>query len=68
MVQYAGSSGSTYTNTTSFGYNGSNPSLMIAGGLYVGSAVHYGNGPGLMTSAVYQFYNAATNSLDTVFG
>ena len=37
----------------------------IGGSVYVGNRVGFGNAAG--ASAVYQVYNAATNSLDTVF-
>jgi hypothetical protein len=45
--------------------------LQIAGGVGIGGSVYVGNRVGFgtaNTSTVYQFYNAATNSLDTVFG
>jgi len=42
--------------------------LGVAGNIYVGSASKVGFVNASNVSAVYQVYNAATNSLDTVFG
>jgi hypothetical protein len=42
--------------------------LGVAGNIYVGSASKVGFVNASNVSAVYQYYNAATNSLDTVFG
>jgi hypothetical protein len=46
--------------------------LQVRGGIGVGGSVYAGNRIGFVNtsnvSTVYQFYNAATNSLDTVFG
>jgi len=46
--------------------------LQVRGGVGVGGSVYAGNRIGFVNtsnvSTVYQFYNAATNSLDTVFG
>jgi hypothetical protein len=46
--------------------------LTVAGGVGVGGSVYVGNRVGFVNasnvSAVYQYYNAATNSLDTIFG
>jgi hypothetical protein len=42
--------------------------LGVAGNIYVGSASKVGYVNASNVSAVYQYYNAATNSLDTVFG
>jgi hypothetical protein len=52
------------TNTTT-------GALQVAGGVGVGGSVYVGNRVGFVNasnvSAVYQVYNATTNSLDTVF-
>jgi hypothetical protein len=42
--------------------------LGVAGNIYVGSASKVGFVNASNVSAVYQYYNAATDSLDTVFG
>jgi hypothetical protein len=42
--------------------------LGVVGNIYVGSASKVGYVNASNVSAVYQYYNAATNSLDTVFG
>jgi hypothetical protein len=42
--------------------------LGVAGNIYVGSASKVGYVNASNVSAVYQYYNAATDSLDTVFG
>ena len=42
--------------------------LGVAGNIYVGSSSKVGYVNASNVSAVYQYYNAATNSLDTVFG
>jgi hypothetical protein len=42
--------------------------LGVAGNIYVGSASKVGFVNASNVSAVYQYYNAATTSLDTVFG
>lgn len=42
--------------------------LGVAGNIYVGSSSKVGFVNASNVSAVYQYYNAATNSLDTVFG
>ena len=46
--------------------------LTVSGGVGVGGSVYVGNRVGFTNasnvSAVYQYYNTATNSLDTVFG
>jgi len=47
--------------------------LKVSGGVGVGGSVYVGNRVGFVNtagnaSAVYQFYNTLTNSLDTVFG
>ena len=42
--------------------------LGVAGNIYLGSASKVGFVNASNVSAVYQYYNAATNSLDTVFG
>lgn len=46
--------------------------LVVQGGVGVGGSVYVGNKVGFVNtsnvSVVYQFYNAETNSLDTVFG
>ena len=50
-----------------------NGALKVSGGVGVGGSVYVGNRVGFINtagnaSAVYQFYNTLTNSLDTVFG
>jgi hypothetical protein len=59
-------SDSTASTTTATG------ALKVAGGVGVGDSVYVGNRVGFVNasnvSAVYQVYNAATSSLDTVFG
>jgi hypothetical protein len=59
------------TNTTP-STNNTSGALTVSGGVGVGNSVYVGNRVGFVgttgTSAVYQFYNTATNSLDTVFG
>jgi len=59
------------TNTTS-ATNTTTGALQVRGGVGVGGSVYVGNRVGFVgtnsASAVYQVYNAATNSLDTVFG
>ena len=59
------------TNTTPSTNTGTG-ALTVAGGVGVKDSVYVGNRVGFVgstgTSAVYQFYNTATNSLDTVFG
>lgn len=46
--------------------------LTVKGGVGIGDSVYVGNRVGFVgttgASVVYQFYNTATNSLDTVFG
>jgi hypothetical protein len=46
--------------------------LLVSGGVGVGGSVYVGNRVGFTNasnvSAVYQYYNTVTNSLDTVFG
>jgi hypothetical protein len=46
--------------------------LQVAGGAGIGGSVYVGNRVGFVNtgnvSVVYQFYNSATGSLDTVFG
>jgi hypothetical protein len=53
------------TNTTT-------GALQVKGGVGIGGSVYVGNKVGFVNasnvSTVYQYYNAATNSLDTVFG
>jgi hypothetical protein len=59
------------TNTTS-ATNTTTGALQVRGGVGVGGSVYVGNRVGFVgtnsASVVYQVYNAATNSLDTVFG
>ena len=59
-------SDTTASTTTATG------ALKVAGGVGVGDSVYVGNRVGFVNasnvSAVYQVYNAATSSLDTVFG
>jgi hypothetical protein len=59
------------TNTTS-SVSTTTGALKISGGIGVGGSIYVGNRVGFVgttrASVVYQYYNAATNSLDTVFG
>jgi len=61
----------TITNTTN-SLTTNSGALQVAGGLGVGGNIYSGNKIGWTSatnvSAVYQYYNVATNSLDTVFG
>ena len=65
------SSSFAFTNTTASG-NATSGAITTAGGLgvannlYVGGRVGFSNSTNI--SVVYQYYNATTNSLDTVFG
>ena len=72
-----GTGAPTYQNTlalagTTAATNTTTGALQVAGGVGVGGSVYVGNRVGFVNagnaSVVYQFYNAATNSLDTVFG
>jgi hypothetical protein len=62
---------STFTNTTT-SISTNTGAVQVRGGVGVGDSVYVGNRVGFVNtsnvSVVYQFYNAATNSLDTVFG
>ena len=59
------------TNTTS-SISTTTGALQVRGGVGVGGSVYVGNRVGFVNtsnvSRVYQVYNAATDSLDTVFG
>jgi hypothetical protein len=59
------------TNTTS-SISTTTGALQVRGGVGVGGSVYVGNRVGFVNtsnvSRVYQYYNAATDSLDTVFG
>jgi hypothetical protein len=58
-------SNTTISNSNSTG------ALVVTGGIGVTDSVYVGNRVGwgnTTTSVVYQVYNSATNSLDTVFG
>jgi hypothetical protein len=59
-------SGTTTSTSTTTG------ALQVAGGVGIGGSVYVGNRVGYVNtsnvSVVYQYYNASTNSLDTVFG
>jgi len=61
----------TITNTT-VSTSTSTGALQVRGGIGVADSVYVGNRVGFVgttqASVVYQFYNTATNSLDTVFG
>ena len=71
-----GASGSFTATTVSI--SSSTGAVTIAGGLgvggsmYAGTSVYVGNRVGYVNSSnasvAYQFYNTATNSIDTVFG
>ena len=71
------STGPVFQNTltlagTTAATNTTTGALQIKGGVGVGGSVYVSNRVGWTSatniSAVYQYYNAATNSLDTVFG
>jgi hypothetical protein len=71
-----GANAPTYNNTltlasTQTSVSTSSGALQVRGGVGVADSVYVGNRVGFVsstgTSAVYQFYNTATNSLDTVF-
>lgn len=72
-----GASAPTYNNTltlvgTTTSISTTTGALQVRGGVGIGGSVYVGNRVGFVgtnsASAVYQVYNAATNSLDTVFG
>ena len=72
-----GSSAPTFNNTltlagTTSATNTTTGALQVKGGVGVGGSVYVGNRVGFVNtsnvSMFYQYYNAATNSLDTVFG
>lgn len=72
-----GTSAPTYNNTltlvgTTTSISTTTGALQVRGGVGVGGSVYVGNRVGFVgttqASVVYQVYNAATNSLDTVFG
>jgi hypothetical protein len=59
-------SNSASTSTTTGALQVINGGVGVGGSVYVGNRVGFVNASNI--SAVYQVYNAATNSLDTVFG
>ena len=72
-----GSASPTYNNTltltgSAISLSTTTGALQVAGGIGVGDSIYVENRVGFVNtsnvSVVYQFYNAATNSLDTVFG
>jgi hypothetical protein len=72
-----GTSAPTYNNTltltgTATSISTTTGALQVRGGVGVADSVYVGNRVGFVgttqASVVYQFYNTATNSLDTVFG
>ena len=72
-----GTSAPSYNNTltlvgTTTSISTTTGALQVLGGVGVGGSVYVGNRVGFVgttqASVVYQVYNAATNSLDTVFG
>ena len=72
-----GTSAPAYQNTltlagTATSISTTTGALQVRGGVGVGGSVYVGNRVGFVNtsnvSVVYQYYNAATNSLDTVFG
>lgn len=72
-----GTSAPAYQNTltlaaTTAATNTTTGALQVKGGVGIGGSVYVGNRVGFVNasnvSTVYQYYNAATNSLDTVFG
>jgi hypothetical protein len=72
-----GTSAPSYNNTltlvgTTTSISTTTGALQVRGGVGVGGSVYVGNRVGFVgtnsASVVYQVYNAATNSLDTVFG
>ena len=71
-----GSSSPVYQNTLTLAGTAASTStttgaLQVVGGVGVGGSIYVGNRVGFVNtsnvSTVYQYYNAATNSLDTVF-
>ena len=71
------STGPVFQNTltlasTTVATNTTTGALQVKGGVGIGGSVYVGNRVGFVnasnTSTVYQYYNVATNSLDTVFG
>lgn len=73
-IQYNKTSGNLTSNSTTISANISTGAVVLAGnaGLGVGGNVYVGNRVGYVyanaNSAVYTYFNTATNSLDTVFG
>ena len=72
IVSTLASTGLT-VNVTTVSTSTSTGALQVRGGIGVSDSVYVGNKVGFVntagnTSVVYQFYNTATNSLDTVFG
>jgi len=72
-----GTGAPTYNNTltlagTTAATNTTTGALQVKGGVGIGGSVYVGNRVGFVNasnvSTVYQYYNATTNSLDTVFG
>ena len=72
-----GTTAPSYNNTltlagTTTSISTTTGALQVRGGVGVGGSVYVGNRVGFVgtnsASVVYQVYNAATNSLDTVFG
>ena len=72
-----GTSSPAYQNTltlagTNTSVSTTTGALQVIGGVGIGGSVYVGNKVGFVNtgnvSTVYQYYNAATNSLDTVFG
>ena len=59
-------------NNTSPSTSTTTGALLVAGGVGVGNNVYVGGKVGWVNpsnqSVVYQYYNTATNSLDTIFG
>jgi hypothetical protein len=71
----ASSTGTTSTflvNNTTTSINTTTGALQVRGGVGIGGNLYIGNRVGFVNtsnvSAVYQYYNPVTNSLDTVFG
>jgi len=64
--------GTVFVNSNTNSVSTNSGALQVAGGIGVGGSVYVGNRVGFVNnvnvSAVYQVYNTATQSLDTIFG
>jgi len=71
-VTVGATTGTTTFNSTTTSISTTTGAVQIRGGVGVADSVYVGNRVGFVNtsnvSVVYQYYNATTNSLDTVFG